>query len=230
MWQLFYLIDFLPDLLWHVLTLVSFVLVIVTTTIKIIPYRFPISLFSGLVFAFCLWIQGGLANEQKWLAEVAALQEKVREAEQKAQIVNQEIRTEIVEKERVVVKRGETIIKEVDRIVEKVVEIEKLIEKEIPGPERVREITKDMTAEQRRAYEEEIAQLRRDQKEKIVEITKEVTKEITKDMTAEQKQQYLDEIDRLRRLQSQECAIPKSLIDLYNQAAKNPNRSQEDKK
>jgi flagellar biosynthesis component FlhA len=148
-WQLFYIIDFFPDILWHVLTLVSFVLLIAAAMIGIIPYRLPIGVFSAILFAFCIWTEGGLANEQKWLEEIAKLQEAVRAAEDKARQANSQIQTEIVEKEKVIVKRGETIIKEIDKIVE------------VPGPERVREITKDMSEEQRKKYEEELEQLRK---------------------------------------------------------------------
>ena len=149
MWQLFYIIDFFPDILWHVLTLVSFVLLVATAMIRIIPYRLPIGVFSAILFAFCIWTEGGLANEQKWLEEIAKLQEAVRDAEERARQANGQIQTEIVEKEKVVVKRGETIIKEIDKIVE------------VPGPERVKEVTKDMSEEQRKKYEDELAQLRK---------------------------------------------------------------------
>ena len=149
MWQLFYIVDFFPDILWHVLTLISLVLLIATAMIRLIPYRLPIGVFSALLFAFCLWTEGGLANEQKWLAEIARLQEEVKKAEQKAREASEQIRTEIVEKDKVIVKKGETIIKEIDKIVE------------VPGPERVKEITKDMSEEQKKKYEEEIAQLRK---------------------------------------------------------------------
>lgn len=149
MWQLFYIIDFFPDILWHILTLVSFVVLIATAVVRLIPYRLPIGMFSALLFAFCLWTEGGLANEQKWLDEIAKLQEAVKAAEEKARQANSQIQTEIVEKEKVIVKRGETIVKEIDKIVE------------VPGPERVREVTKDMSDEQRKKYEEDIEQLRK---------------------------------------------------------------------
>lgn len=149
MWQLFYIIDFFPDILWHVLTLVSFVLLVATAVVRIIPYRLPIGVFSAILFAFCLWTEGGLANEQKWLDEIAKLQEAVKAAEEKARQANSQIQTEIIEKEKVVVKRGETIVKEIDKIVE------------VPGPERIKEVTKDMSEEQRKKYEEDIDQLRK---------------------------------------------------------------------
>jgi flagellar biosynthesis component FlhA len=149
MWQLFFIVDFLPDLFWHMLFVVSAGLVFATTFIKIIPHRLPLSIFSALLLAFSIWVEGGLANEQKWLEEIARLQEAVRAAEDKARQASSQIQTEIVEKEKVIVKRGETIVKEIDKIVE------------VPGPERVREITKDMSEEQRKKYEEELEQLRK---------------------------------------------------------------------
>jgi len=149
MWQLFFIVDFLPDLFWHMLFIVSAGLVFATAFIKIIPYRLPLSILGALLLAFSIWVEGGLANEQKWLEEIARLQEAVRAAEDKARQANSQIQTEIVEKEKVIVKRGETIVKEIDKIVE------------VPGPERVREITKDMSEEQRKKYEEELEQLRK---------------------------------------------------------------------
>lgn len=149
MWQLFYIVDFLPDLFWHLITLISAALVFATVFIKIIPYRLPLGAFSVLLLALCLWVEGGLANEQKWLEEIARLQEAVKAAEERARQANSQIQTEIIEKEKVVVKRGETIVKEIDKIVE------------VPGPERVKEVTKDMSEEQRKKYEEDIEQLRK---------------------------------------------------------------------
>lgn len=131
------------------LFIVSAGLVFATAFIKIIPYRLPLSILGALLLAFSIWVEGGLANEQKWLEEIARLQEAVRAAEDKAKQANSQIQTEIVEKEKVIVKRGETIVKEIDKIVE------------VPGPERVREITKDMSEEQRKKYEEELEQLRK---------------------------------------------------------------------
>lgn len=180
MWQLFYIIDFFPDILWHVLTLISLVLLVATSVIKLIPYRLPIGVFSAILFAFCVWTEGGLANEQKWLAEIAKLQETVKEAEERARQASATIQTEIIEKDKVIVKKGETIIKEIDKIVE------------VPGPERVKEITKDMSEEQRKKYEEELEQL--------------------------------------RRMTSQECALPKPLVDTHNEAARNPNAARGEKK
>jgi len=180
MWQLFYIVDFFPDILWHVLTLVSFVLLVATALIRIIPYRLPIGVFSGLLFAFCVWTEGGLANEQKWLAEIAQLQEAVKAAEEKARQASATIQTEIIEKDKVIVKKGETIIKEIDKIVE------------VPGPERIKEVTKDMSDEQKKKYEDELAQL--------------------------------------RKMTSQECALPKPLVDTHNEAARNPNATKGEKK
>jgi hypothetical protein len=180
MWQLFYIVDFFPDIFWHVLTLISFLLVVTTSIIKLIPYRLPILVFSGIGFAFCIWAQGGIANEQKWLTEISRLKEEVRKAEQKVQEASAQIRTEIVEKNKIIIKKGETIVKEIDKIVE------------VPGPERVKEITKNMSAEQRKKYE--------------------------------------DEIEQLRKITSQECALPKQLIDTLNEAARNPDTSRGEKK
>lgn len=149
MWQLFFIVDFLPDMFWHLLFVVSAGLVFATTFIKIIPYRLPLSILSALLLAFSIWIEGGLANEKKWLEEIARLQEAVRAAEDRARQANSQIQTEIVEKEKIIVKRGETIVKEIDKIVE------------VPGPERVKEVTKDMSDEQKKKYEEEIDQLRK---------------------------------------------------------------------
>ena len=144
MWQLLWMFDFLPDMLWHILLIVSALMVFLAAFFKFVPYRMPVGVFSILVLAMSLFMEGSISNEAKWLAEIDKLKAELAVYEKKSLEKNIEIQEKVVEKTRVVEKKGETIIKTL----------------EVPGPERIKEITKDMTTEQRAAYDREIEELK----------------------------------------------------------------------
>lgn len=145
MWQLLYMFEFIPDMIWHILLLVSAGLVFVTAFFGFIPYRLPVGILSAFILALTLWVEGGIANEAKWQAEIDKMKVALAEAEKKATQKNVEIQEKIVYKDRVVKERGAAQIQYIDRIVQ--------------GDTIKETIVKDMTPEQRAEFEKKVAEL-----------------------------------------------------------------------
>jgi translation elongation factor EF-Tu-like GTPase len=69
--------------------------------------------------AFGLYLEGGIANEEKWQARVKELEAKVATAEAKSQEVVTQVVTKYVTRTQVIKERGDTVIQYVDREVVK---------------------------------------------------------------------------------------------------------------
>jgi hypothetical protein len=145
MWQLLYMFEFIPDMVWHILLLVSAGLVFVTAFFGFIPYRLPVGILSAFTLALSLWVEGGIANEAKWQAEIDKMKVALAEAEKKATQKNVEIQEKIVYKDKIIKEKGAAQIQYIDRIVQ---------------GETIKEtIVKDMTPEQRAEFEKKLAEL-----------------------------------------------------------------------
>jgi len=132
MWQIMWLLSFLPDIFWHFLTICGLIAVLSSLILKRIPfistYRIPLQYGGVLALLLGIWMEGSIANEAKWQAKVKEMEEKVAIAEAKSQEVNVQIVTEVVEKTKVVHERGKTITNYIDREVVKDKEVVKFVE------------------------------------------------------------------------------------------------------
>jgi len=181
-----------------------------------IPYTTWIRPAGMLIIFGSVFMYGGTEINDIWQQRQIKAEEKILSLEKDSKIKNVEIVEIITYKDRIIETKGKDIIKEIEKIVT-IAGPEKTIE--IPGPERIIEITKDMTVEQKKVYEEQIENLRRlnkQQQDRVIEIIK--------DLTPEQKKAYEEQIDQLKRVLSNQCAIPKLLLDEYNEATRNPNK------
>lgn len=145
MWQLMYMFEFIPDMVWHLLLLVSAGVVFATAFFSFIPYRLPVGILGTFVLALTLWVEGGIANEAKWQAEIDKMKVALAEAEKKATQKNVEIQEKIVYKDKVIKERGAAQIQYIDRIVQ--------------GDTIKETVVKDMSPEQRAEFEKKVAEL-----------------------------------------------------------------------
>ena len=145
MWQLLWMFEFIPDMVWHILLLASAGLVFVTAFFGFVPYRLPVGILGAFILALSLWVEGGIANEAKWQAEIDKMKVALAEAEKKATQKNVEIQEKIVYKDKIVKERGAAQIQYIDRIVQ--------------GDTIKETIVKDMTPEQRAEFEKKVAEL-----------------------------------------------------------------------
>jgi len=100
-------------------------------------YRKWIQIASILLLVAGIYWYGGYSNEMLWRERVAEMEAKVAAAEAKSKETNKEIETKIVERTKVIREKGKTQIEYINRLVEG----------------KTVEIVKDMSAEERAAFE-----------------------------------------------------------------------------
>ena len=106
MWQIMWLLSLVPDFVYHVLLILAILAFGASYILKMVPFittnAFVIRVASALLIVFCMWMEGGIANEAKWKARVAELEIKVAAAEKAAAEANGKIETVYVDRVNVV--------------------------------------------------------------------------------------------------------------------------------
>ena len=132
MWQLAWMLSFIPDAFWTFLLFGSLVAFAGTYILKFIP---PFALYASvirpvsLIIAFlAVYWQGGIDNEYKWQAKVKEMEEKVAAAEVASTEANKTIEQKVVTKTKIVKEQGLTIYQYIDREVVKDKEVIKFVE------------------------------------------------------------------------------------------------------
>ena len=89
--------------------------------IKSIPllnqYRVPAQILGIALLTLGVYFRGGLAVETEWRKRVAAVEEKLKAAEQQSAKENTRIETRVVQKTEYITRRGQDIVQYVDRVV-----------------------------------------------------------------------------------------------------------------
>lgn len=119
MWML----DFLPNWLFHLLVLIGIGGIIVGQFFIFIPfirqYLLAIRVSSIIILAIGVFFEGGISNEEKWLARVHEMELKVKEAEVKSANANTQIVTKYVDKVKVIKEKQDARVEYVDRYITK---------------------------------------------------------------------------------------------------------------
>lgn len=143
-----WILKWLPDWIFYAILLLGVVGLIATYLVKFISkfvpplyvYKTPIQVVSIVMIVFGTFMAGAIHNNNEWEARVKELEEKVKVAEEKSKEVNREVETRIVERTKVVREKGKTQIEYVNRLVKgDTVEV-------------IKEVTKDMSEEERQAF------------------------------------------------------------------------------
>ena len=133
-----WLMDFMPNWIFHAILLVGSLGLIASFILNFIPtfklYHLPIQVVSVLMIALGVWFNGAMSNQAEWEAKVKDLEVKVAEAQAQSQETNVKIITKTVKKLELVREKGQDIINYVDREVVKDKEVVKFIEN-CPIPE-----------------------------------------------------------------------------------------------
>lgn len=118
-----WVLNFLPDWIFHFLLAVGICGLVVSYFMKFIPfvylYKTPIQLVSVVVVVGSMFMLGAAWNDQVWKDRVAEMEQKVAAAEVKSAEENVKIVTKIVKKTEIVRTKGDEIIKYVDKEVVK---------------------------------------------------------------------------------------------------------------
>ena len=133
-----WLMNFLPDWIFHAILLAGVLGLLASFVLKFIPffstYNLLIQVGAIVLIVFGVWFEGAMSNQAEWEAKVAEMEVKVAEAEAKSQEENVKIITKTVKQLELVRTRGQDIIKYVDREVVKDREVIKFVEN-CPIPE-----------------------------------------------------------------------------------------------
>jgi hypothetical protein len=126
----------MPDWVVHLIFAAGLLGIIAGFVLGFIPlikkYSLPIKIISLIVFAFGVYLEGGLADNKEWELRVKEMEARVAQAEAETAKKNTELQAALTGKATVIKEKGDTIIKYVDRYRDR--EVLKTIE----GPERVR--------------------------------------------------------------------------------------------
>lgn len=109
MWAL----DFLPFWIFHLIVLAGIGGLIVSTVLKFIPfvstYRLPIQVASIIIFAFGVFMEGGISNQEKWEAKVAEVKLEIEKKNTASAEVSVKIVTKYIDRVTVVKENGDVI-------------------------------------------------------------------------------------------------------------------------
>jgi len=130
--QLIWMINLIPDIFWTLLLWAGVLSVLASYLLGKIPlvnqYKIPLRVGGVIAVLIGVYFYGVIANEAKWQAKIKELEEKVAIAEAKSTETNTVVKTEVVEKVKVIKQKAEKQIEYVDRVIEKDKEIIKYIE------------------------------------------------------------------------------------------------------
>lgn len=146
-----WILNFLPDslLIWitHGITIAGALGLAVGFLLKFIPiirqYSTVIKIASTAVLLGGIYLEGGLSTEMEWRRRVAEMEEKVKVLEEKSKKTNTKVQTKVIEKTKIIREKGKTQIEYINRLVEG----------------KTVEIIKDLSAEERAAFEEKQKEL-----------------------------------------------------------------------
>jgi predicted membrane protein len=117
MWQLGWMFSLIPDTIFvwitYILMAVGAGLYIASKLIRWIPlmgqYKLPAELIGVVALVFGSYLFGSYGTEMVWRERVKAVEEKVAEAEKKADEATARVEIQVVEKVKVVEKRVEVV-------------------------------------------------------------------------------------------------------------------------
>jgi hypothetical protein len=119
--QLIWMINLIPDIFWTLLLWAGVLSVLASYLLGKIPfvsqYKMPLRVGGVVAVLIGVYFYGVIANEAKWQAKIKELEEKVAVAEAKSTETNTVVKTEIVEKVKVIKQKAEKQIEYVDRVV-----------------------------------------------------------------------------------------------------------------
>lgn len=128
MWQLTWILSFLPNWFWTLLLITSIAIILLSRFF--LAYKLPMKIGGAVALVLSVWMLGAASNEAKWETRVKELEEKLLVAETESKKVNELVTEKVVTQTKVVKEKGRDIIKYIDRWNTKEVIVE--------GPERIK--------------------------------------------------------------------------------------------
>jgi len=118
-----WLLSFIPDFIFHIIAIVGILLTIGAIAFGQIPfigtYNIPINIIGVVLIIFGFYMEGAISNEESWQAKVKEMELKVAAAEIQSQKENVKMIEKVVKKTEYITRKGQDIIRYVDKEVVK---------------------------------------------------------------------------------------------------------------
>lgn len=118
-----WILSWLPNWIFYGIFFAGLLGLLATYVMKFIPfvyvYRTPIQAISILAIAIGTYMSGAISNEESWQTKVKEMEAKVAAAEIESQKENVKIVERVVKKTEYITRKGQDIVKYVDREVVK---------------------------------------------------------------------------------------------------------------
>ena len=112
-----WILDWLPFWVFHLTVLVGLAGLAASLVLKFIPfistYQLPIQVASIAVLVFGVYMEGGIATQEKWEAKVAEVKLEMAKKETASAEVTTKVVTKYINKVQIVKEKGNEIIKQV---------------------------------------------------------------------------------------------------------------------
>ena len=112
-----WILDWLPFWVFHLIVVMGFVGLAASLVLKFIPfvslYRLPIQVASIAILVFGVYMEGGIATQEKWEARVAEVKLEMAKKETASAEVTTKVVTKYINKVQIVKEKGNDIIKQV---------------------------------------------------------------------------------------------------------------------
>lgn len=136
MWQITYMLGFLPSWLWTALFFVGVALLIIAQFLRAIPFitniRVPLTFVGFFSLMLSVWQLGAASNEEKWQKRIDEVKIQLEVAKKESEDATAKLKKEQEEKARIAEQKSKTVIQYVDKFRDR--EVLKTVE----GPERVK--------------------------------------------------------------------------------------------
>lgn len=126
MWQLTWMLSFLPDWFWILFLIAGVVAYFVSRFIPL--YKLPLTIGGAVAVVLSVWMLGAASNEAKWEAKVKELEDKIVQGQAAATAATRAIEVQVVEKTKVIQGKTQTKIEYIDREIVKREEVIKFVE------------------------------------------------------------------------------------------------------
>lgn len=114
-----WILSFLPDWVFHLMLAAGVLGTVAGFVLGMIPavkqYVLPIRVISLMVLSLALYLEGGLADYNVWQLKIKEVETKLAEAEARSAKENVKIVEKVVKKTEYITRRGQDVIKYVDR-------------------------------------------------------------------------------------------------------------------
>jgi hypothetical protein len=112
-----WILDWLPFWVFHLIVVAGFIGLAASLVLKFIPfvslYRLPIQVASIAILVFGVYMEGGIATQEKWEARVAEMKLEMAKKETASAEVTTKVVTKYINKVQIVKEKGNDIIKQV---------------------------------------------------------------------------------------------------------------------